>query len=157
MPDDPLIPSFHRPFLINYWIHYWQDSGVAKWDKHDLDDFRRQIIARPLPQDHPFFTGSNPWLTAALQSDGRLRPDMDDDTIPDIYDSDKDGDGTLDDENNNSMVDMPLIYGPWDVDNDADGTPDSIWVDLGLPAKTAPTADSTNRCSRSSASISTGD
>jgi hypothetical protein len=26
-----------------------------------------------------------------------------------------------------------LINGPWDVDNDGDGVPDSIWVDLGYP------------------------
>jgi hypothetical protein len=29
------------------------------------------------------------------------------------------------------------INGPWDVDNDGDGKPDSIWVDLGFPAQTA--------------------
>ncbi len=25
------------------------------------------------------------------------------------------------------------IVGPWDVDNDNDGVPDSVWVDLGDP------------------------
>lgn len=30
------------------------------------------------------------------------------------------------------------ILGPWDVDNDGDGQPDSIWVDLGFPVQTAP-------------------
>ncbi|MEX2118549.1 MAG: hypothetical protein WD847_02990 [Pirellulales bacterium] len=30
------------------------------------------------------------------------------------------------------------INGPWDVDNDGDGLPDSIWVDLGFPVQTAP-------------------
>jgi hypothetical protein len=28
--------------------------------------------------------------------------------------------------------------GPWDVDNDGDGLPDSVWVDVGLPVQTAP-------------------
>lgn len=28
--------------------------------------------------------------------------------------------------------------GPWDVDNDGDGTPDSVWVDLGLPMQMGP-------------------
>jgi len=27
------------------------------------------------------------------------------------------------------------INGPWDVDNDGDGVPDSIWVDLGFPVR----------------------
>ncbi len=30
------------------------------------------------------------------------------------------------------------VNGPWDVDNDGDGIPDSIWIDLGLPVQTAP-------------------
>jgi len=30
------------------------------------------------------------------------------------------------------------VSGPWDVDNDGDGVPDSIWVDLGLPVRAAP-------------------
>jgi hypothetical protein len=30
------------------------------------------------------------------------------------------------------------IHGPWDIDNDGDGIVDSIWVDLGMPAETAP-------------------
>ena len=73
-----------------------------------------------------------------LQSNGRLWPDDDNDTIPNVYDSDADGDGSLDDLDNNGLVDMAFINGPWDVDNDADGTADSIWVDLGMPIKTAP-------------------
>ena len=28
------------------------------------------------------------------------------------------------------------VDGPWDVDNDSDGVPDSIWIDAGLPVKT---------------------
>jgi hypothetical protein len=27
------------------------------------------------------------------------------------------------------------MSGPWDVDNDRDGIPDSVWIDIGLPAK----------------------
>ncbi len=30
------------------------------------------------------------------------------------------------------------ITGPWDVDADGDGVPDSVWVDLGFPVQTAP-------------------
>ncbi len=28
-----------------------------------------------------------------------------------------------------------MINGPWDVDNDGDGVPDSVWVDLGFPVR----------------------
>ncbi|MBL8830017.1 MAG: hypothetical protein JNM18_23765, partial [Planctomycetaceae bacterium] len=34
------------------------------------------------------------------------------------------------------------IVGPWDVDNDGDGEPDSIWVDLGSPVQTSETGKS---------------
>jgi hypothetical protein len=30
------------------------------------------------------------------------------------------------------------INGPWDIDNDGDGIPDSIWIDPGLPISTTP-------------------
>jgi len=30
------------------------------------------------------------------------------------------------------------LTGPWDVDNDGDGVPDSIWVDFGLPVRAGP-------------------
>lgn len=30
------------------------------------------------------------------------------------------------------------VTGPWDVDNDGDGVPDSVWVDLGMPVRAAP-------------------
>ena len=47
------------------------------------------------------------------------------------------------------------VKGPWDVNNDGSGTPDSVWVDLGFPVRAAATAGSTSRCSPSSASTST--
>ena len=31
---------------------------------------------------------------------------------------------------------MASVVGPWDVDNDNDGTPDSVWVDLGFSVQT---------------------
>ncbi len=30
------------------------------------------------------------------------------------------------------------VNGPWDVDNDGDGIPDSVWIDVGMPVQTAP-------------------
>ena len=39
------------------------------------------------------------------------------------------------------MTNIAIPYweavGPWDVDNDNDGVPDSIWVDLGDPVQEA--------------------
>ena len=80
-----IIPSFHRPALINYWMN--ASSGGYGVN----DDFKRYISLRPVEWN---FDGSNP-----------------------SYDP---------------------VNGPWDVDNDGDGIPDSVWVDLGLPVQTAP-------------------
>ena len=37
----------------------------------------------------------------------------------------------------------------YDVDNDGDGNPDSVWVDLGYPARRTRAAGCTSRCLRS--------
>jgi len=67
----PIVPSFHRPDLANYWI-----SSVGAGDV----DLMRQIIFRPLRADHPNFTGSNPSF----------------DPVNGPWDVDNDGDGIAD-------------------------------------------------------------
>ncbi len=148
-------PSFHRPYLIRYWMHRLDDgsnplvpSGGAagepiSWDNPLANDLRRYVVARPLPQpdEHPFFTGSNPSLTATYQSDSRgnltLLTDPDGDGLPDGPDPDGIPDFyDVEDESNGQIRDnVPLVSGPWDVDNDGDGNPDSVWVDFGAPIK----------------------
>ena len=89
------IPSFHRPALLRY----WKTNHPELWSRLE---FRRLAILRPMPDDHPEFTGSNPAME------------------PDVWPQN-------------------IIDGPWDVDNDGDGVPDSIWVDIGLPVSISPT------------------
>ncbi|MFC1759161.1 hypothetical protein ACFL2H_10415, partial [Planctomycetota bacterium] len=162
------IPSFHRPFLINYWVNRHADEyqfssnssipGLAISPVMVAGNrFRGGIIARPLGNNHPLFNGGNVAFThpGFNPHTGDLLPhpdfNKDRDNIPDfmdpdIYESDgvtvstAGGDGTLDDfrlvtgqPNSDGLLDMPLVSGPWDVDNDNDGTPDSIWLDLGYP------------------------
>jgi len=145
----PSIPSLHRQHLVDFWFHEFAGSGgtpkyanpasffaslptpADKWqailfpygpdgirgnnesgeptlignaDKDLIASLRRSIIFRPLPEDHPNFTGSNPNSRLAGQTQN-------------LY---------------------FLKDGPWDVDNDGDGFPESIWVDLGFPVQTAP-------------------
>jgi hypothetical protein len=88
-PDaSTIIPSFHRPALMNY----FEKTHPTLWAD---PDFRRRVSLRPI---EPNFDGSNP--------------------------------------------NYQELTGPWDrnfdVDNDGDGIPDSIWVDLGFPVQTAP-------------------
>ncbi len=93
MPPTPtgaadIIPSFHRPKLIEYWV---TQGGYVQTNP----DFIRRVSMRPY---EPNFDGSNP-------------------DFPDPL--------------------APPTSPRWDVDNDGDGIPDSVWVDLGFPVQTA--------------------
>ena len=116
IPTDPtiasdgvlVIPSFHRPELVNYWV------------ANDTTKLERAIM-RPMPWNHPDFDGSNSQLTLPRNYTpvqltaflSRL--------------------AGVDPSNPTQRIN------PWDVDNDGDRVPDSIWVDLGFPVQT--TAD----------------
>tara|TARA_R110002073_G_scaffold41466_8_gene117085 strand:- start:7770 stop:13124 length:5355 start_codon:yes stop_codon:yes gene_type:complete len=133
--DGTIIPSFHRPSVINYILNEYDDwesnsSGSGPRSNADYADLMASIARatfRPLPiakdqfdksgQTHlainQEFTGGN--SSFALRKATRIR--------------------------NEKLVDQmarALIQGDWDVDNDADGINDSIWVNLGLPLFTAP-------------------
>ncbi len=118
-----------------------------------LQDTASLHCLRPMPEDHPFFTGSNPAFSSL---------DRNLDGIPDFPDQDGDGIGDLLGADHIStpadgLIDSPLIRGPWDVDNDNDGVANSIWVDLGSPLRRLQMVASTNRCTRSCASTWTDD
>lgn len=131
-----LIPSLHRPELVRYWINQANpDSDSSKandltslttrfqtrpsgsnWTDVDWKAFKRRLVLRPLPEDHPQFTGSNPKYSIGS---------------PNPYQS---GFNPLWDP---KMNNMDGLFG-WDVDNDGDGVPDSIWVDLGFKVEEMP-------------------
>ena len=110
-----VIPSFHRPALINYWINHSSNN----WTNSDF--FKRYVLLRPY---EPNFDGSNPFLSPS-DPDFRYhicgyRRDPTDVPAP-------------------AAPTLPLLPADtWDIDNDGDGIPDSIWIDLGLPVQTAP-------------------
>ena len=132
------IPSLHRPELINYWVHRlvydWpgsQDSDrpdlwrmVLRPDLYASPANRRAIVSlmaramlRPLGILHPGFASTNPtWQAWANQDLSNLTEQQ----LAEYWAS------------------SPVLNGPWDVDNDGDGWPDSIWVDLGFPARPLP-------------------
>lgn len=157
--DDVPIPSFHRPALVNFWFHRmyqapWLQSAVSDdqdrvrailrpYDANGNPQYgmspavaaqivllKRKISLRPLREDHPNFDGSNPssrYASRANPEGGtfRLVNDKNTTSSPNLS-------HLLDDE-----ITFPYweATGPWDVDNDNDGVPDSIWVDLGEPVQ----------------------
>jgi hypothetical protein len=113
-PPKVILPSFHRPDLINFWLKHVQTPNPAitypgdpgfTWTSPGGKELLRSIMLRPLGPmsvdgtalsgtaqvDHLNFTGSNPSFDA--------------------------------------------VKGPWDIDNDGDGIPDSVWLDLGYPVQ----------------------
>jgi hypothetical protein len=149
--EDLPMPSFHRPDLVNYWFHRLLNASWFTTETNDVNErarivmqpygpdgirdtvddpdaaleildqivaFRRKIMLRPLREDHPNFDGSNPMSRPVdLTGVGLAVPPFG--------------------SNANIIVPYWEAVGPWDVDNDNDGVPDSIWVDLGDPVQQA--------------------
>jgi len=135
-------PSFHRPDLVNFWYHRLvnllvssgmnpDDAVRAVIQPYDANGnvnpaaagltpqhaaliaaIKRKIMLRPIREDHPNFDGGNP------QS---IPPNL----------------GGLSNLTRDGNIAIPYwpVVGPWDVDNDNDGVPDSVWVDLGDPVQ----------------------
>ena len=173
-----IIPSFHRPALVNYWFNWcseqlFTDLATPDPTKRQVDSIerRRQIflkpygddfirgtaddpqddngstmletldfivgirrgcIMRPLPEDHPNFTGSNLAFNVLIGTDQRRDGALN--AFPNAVDdlptsASGPGDGIPDDLD----ADIDSVIDAYDVDNDGDAFKDSIWLDVGLP------------------------
>ncbi|HVU88819.1 MAG TPA: hypothetical protein VHD36_15965 [Pirellulales bacterium] len=127
------LPSLHRPDLLLYWNNRWNSSSTLG-NGHYL--FPSSALSAPGGTIYDAITsnGANNYFTARnLLRKITLRPlaIQDDPSTPNVDES----------ENPYFTGSNPVfdpINGPWDVDNDGDGTPDSIWVDVGFPVQTGP-------------------
>ncbi|HYO24950.1 MAG TPA: hypothetical protein VEQ85_08370, partial [Lacipirellulaceae bacterium] len=116
--EDMILPSLHRPELINYWAAQLATADPANsLVRTGNGVLLRKVMLRPNHLDHPNFNGSNPELTAALLAYKNATPDAD--------------------AANRALL-QRYVYGPWDVDNDNDGARDSVWVDVGAPVILGP-------------------
>ncbi|MEX2175437.1 MAG: hypothetical protein WD872_13830 [Pirellulaceae bacterium] len=97
-------------------------TGSLTLDQLDrIYNLTRCSIFRPMPWDHPNFTGSNPNMVGVFDNPAaNVQPVL------------TNGQALFDALVN--LNNLPL----WDVDNDNDGLADSIWVDPGLPVITSP-------------------
>jgi hypothetical protein len=146
-----IIPSFHRPEVINYLLNapivipsdpdpttvtrtFWDLDGSDTDDSTRLaylvTRLRRATI-RPLNFEHAYGFAGNDLDGDGSQFDGNpgftgsnptpLLSDPIDLSLPFA---------TL--KERVQRLATWLVNGPWDVDNDGDGIPDSVWVNVGL-------------------------
>jgi hypothetical protein len=93
------------------------DLYASPADRWSIVSLMARAMLRPLGILHPGFATTNPaWQAWANQDLSNLTEQQ----LAQYWAS------------------SPVLNGPWDVDNDGDGWPDSIWVDLGFPARPLP-------------------
>ncbi len=126
----PLLPSFHRPDLVQFWIQALQQPGPPPGILSGLSQAQaRQAFLQPYGPDGRPNTGdelvgvNEVNELVALKRMILFRPLLED--HPNFTGG-----------NQNFVADS--LKGPYDIDNDGDGITDSIWVDAGLPVVTAP-------------------
>ncbi len=130
------LPSMHRPALVNYWVH----QGFSAWWQLPVD-LQARIMLRPLGgqgSPNPDFTGGNPnYNPPTTDPSGNPNPDHNPRLPVQIPGYDPTWNGEFIDNYNAQGNPNPdkLCDKSWDVDNDGDGVADSIWVDLGMPAR----------------------
>lgn len=166
-----VIPSFHRPAIINYIMNSPirlpgepSDPSLPAYNPALHERTFADIKASPTPGPPVYDDARLNFLVLRLRRATIRHLNFPHEFI-DITISDLDGDGVPFDgapqfSGSNSVsilnqtIDMTagipsvinqienlarwLVNGPWDIDNDGDGLPDSIWVDFNLPVTTGP-------------------
>ncbi len=127
--DGKIIPSFHRPSVINYILNQnpsW--TTITPADRANIVASLARGTFRPLPihKDQFQSTGGvyiNQGFTGGNQNFALRSP---------LYVSDAVRLDQL------AKVLTGSVTNPWDVDNDGDGMNDSVWIDVGLPVFASP-------------------
>jgi len=127
-----ITPSFHRPAVLNYILNQTGfSSGFADpaTRRNGLVSLARGTF-RPLPIAANMLTSGTPLNERFTGSNASyaLRAPIDLINVPN-----EDAARFRLDQVAKALIGAPGNWNPWDVDNDKDGIPDSIWIDLHLP------------------------
>ena len=142
MNRNQVLPSFHRPALINWWFRNVIAPQVeTPTGRIPSEELLLKVFLQPYGPDNIRASGDEPVqqpefldFVVNLKQMIIARP------LPELnpyfwggnaaftanYLSAVASDPTLGRRN-------PYLMGPWDVDNDGDGERDGIWMDVGLP------------------------
>ncbi|MCA9129308.1 MAG: hypothetical protein KDB22_19615 [Planctomycetales bacterium] len=133
LTSDDIIPSFHRAALVNY-LANWKDP--TQFTEAELIQTMNAISAAVLrPLSYRVIT-SNATLVSNFNFTGGNRSSALADRTPQldiVYDNNWASNGAVE------FIRWVqwLTRGEWDVDNNADGVMDSIWIDPNLPIITS--------------------
>jgi hypothetical protein len=118
------LPSFHRPALCRYWTNNTNGLGLSlsATDFSTQSTLNTQIWSVLTPAKLALLRAIIPRPIGSFAGSGADHPNF-----------------TGSNPNFNPFWDGVTAGGQWDVDNDGDGVPDSVWVDLGMPVRS--TAD----------------
>jgi hypothetical protein len=131
------LPSFHRPSLCRYWANLTTANGGLNVSATDLSNFNSTTPATAQSTVANKVCNTLDATKATLLRSIMLRPmgqlnSLVNPTAPNIDHPNFTGSNP----NFNPFWDGVTVgAGQWDVDNDGDGVPDSVWVDLGLPVR----------------------
>ncbi|MEX0794142.1 MAG: hypothetical protein WD045_13485, partial [Pirellulaceae bacterium] len=114
------LPSFHRPDLMDYWARQMSEDDSEFGDAFQTQEERRNAFRDPtiIPDGPP---GSLRYRVIEMLRRISLRPLQAD---------------NLHFSGSNLRYDPFGLNGEYDIDNDLDGIPESVWIDPGLPIKT---------------------
>lgn len=137
-----IIPSFHRPSVINYLLNEDPDWSMGDDNQRYLDLVVSMARAtmRPIPIARNQFTPAeteppadpDDLTTYSLPINGRFTGGNQGFALRAPLLLRQGAQARL------NQLAQTLINGPWDVDNDLDGLNDSNWMDIGLPVFVSP-------------------
>ena len=135
--DGSVTPSFHRPSVLNYLINESTD-----WSSASLADYRNLIAAisratyRPLPIGSSQFRADDT-STTDIDESAAINPRFTGSSADYVLRAPLNI-GAGEEAELDQLCRALIENQDYDVDNDSDGTPDSIWIDLNLPMYTSP-------------------
>ncbi|MCX7424456.1 MAG: hypothetical protein NTW96_02270 [Planctomycetia bacterium] len=133
------IPSLHRSALVQYWFTQLESGQQSAWftawpSSANTTADKMQAFLYPYktnPDGSDYWGGETGWAYALRQQLVQLKRRIILRPLPELNDG-----FTGSNPGFNPLWDgVTAGGGQWDVDSDGDTAPDSIWVDLGMPAR----------------------
>lgn len=148
------LPSFHRPGIVRYDMSAFNAGSQNTWASYLISPFSDWNVALPTTGTPTLvqmaaYAGSAAKFLRPRAADGHDRtafPNLVPDMRPTVNGQPNPTIGQIGHFESDPTTGMPngatpndwTFHPGYDVDNDGDGYPDSVWLDLGFPVQTDP-------------------